>query len=118
MNGRAERLIRRLESQGALAPEDKWLLDSLASPVRRFEPREYLAKQGSPVDRIFLIIDGYACRYRLLPDGRRQITAFMLPGDLCDIRTFALSHMDHSIAALSTVEAVVLGVEAVQRLQM
>jgi CRP-like cAMP-binding protein len=117
MNGRAERLIRRLECQGPLAPEDRWTLDSLATNVRRFEPREYLAKQGAPVERIFLIIDGFACRYRLLPDGRRQITAFMLPGDLCDIRTFALSYMDHSIAALSPVETAVLGVDAIQRLQ-
>jgi CRP-like cAMP-binding protein len=117
MSGTAERLIRRLECQGPLAPEDKWTLESLTSSVCRFDPHEYLVKQGAPIDRIFLIIDGFACRYCLLPDGRRQITALMLPGDLCDIRTFALSYMDHSIAALSTVEAAVLAVGAVERLQ-
>jgi CRP-like cAMP-binding protein len=117
MSGVTERLIRRLECHTALSPEDKVTLESTASGVRRFHPREYLAKQGSPIERIFLIVEGFACRYRLLPDGRRQITAFLLPGDLCDIRSFSLRHMDHSIAALSSVEAATLTAEGAQRLQ-
>jgi len=50
--------------------------------VRRYTPRENLARQGEAVDRIFAIIEGFACRYKLLPDGRRQISAFHLPGDI------------------------------------
>ncbi len=116
-SGKAERLIRRLEHRIPLSTEDKWILDSVASTVRHFEPREYLAKQGLPVERLFLVIEGFACRYRLLPDGRRQITAFMLPGDLCDIGTFTLHYMDHSVTALSAIEAAVLTADVVPRLR-
>jgi CRP-like cAMP-binding protein len=36
-----------------------------------------------------------------LEDGRRQITTFLLPGDLCDVRMFILKRMDHSVSAVS-----------------
>src|SRR5262249_52094799 len=78
---------------------------------------DYLLKDGAPAERIFSIVSGIACRYKLLPDGRRQITAYLLPGDLCDTRTFALRRMDHSIAALSRVEASALSRDAVHRLE-
>jgi CRP-like cAMP-binding protein len=117
MSGKAERLIRRLEHRTTLSPDDRSILESVASTLRTFEPREYLAKQGLPVERLFLIIEGFACRYRLLPDGRRQITAFMLPGDLCDLGMFALSYMDHSVTALSAVEAAVLTADVVPQLR-
>jgi CRP-like cAMP-binding protein len=30
------------------------------------------------------VLDGFACRVQNLTNGRRQITAFLLPGDICD----------------------------------
>jgi len=37
----------------------------------------------------------------MLEDGRRQIIAFFLPGDMCDLNVFVLRQMDHSIAAVT-----------------
>jgi CRP-like cAMP-binding protein len=48
-----------------------------------------------------LILEGWACRYKMLEDGRRQIMAFLLPGDISDARIFVLRQMDHSVATLS-----------------
>lgn len=42
-------------------------------------------------------MEGFACRYKLLPDGRRQIMAFLVPGDFCDLHVAILGEMDHSI---------------------
>jgi CRP-like cAMP-binding protein len=111
------RLIRRFERFADLEATETRALEAAASSTRRFDSRDTLAKQGDPTDRIFVILDGFACRYRLLPDGRRQILAYLLPGDMCDSRTFVLSRMDHSIAALCPVEAAVLSQEDVQRLE-
>jgi CRP-like cAMP-binding protein len=47
-----------------------------------------------------LIVDGFACRSMLLPDGRRQITAFLIPGDFCNLRTLHTNRMDFGVAAL------------------
>lgn len=117
MNKLTARLALRLERYAPLQAEDRQTLESEALTVRRFVARDNLAREGTPVERIFVVVDGFACRYKLLPDGRRQITAYLLPGDLCDVRTFALPYMDHSIAALSTVQAVTLTPDAVQRLE-
>src|SRR3712207_2456749 len=39
----------------------------------------------------------------MLEDGRRQIVAILVPGDMCDLRMFILKEMDHSIGTLSPV---------------
>jgi CRP-like cAMP-binding protein len=62
---------------------------------------------------VFVILSGVACRYKLLPDGRRQIVGFLLPGDMCDLRVFLLRRMDHSICALGQVEAALIPPDAV-----
>src|SRR5579871_3475047 len=117
MSNLTSRLALRLERYGPLRPEDRQALENEIQTGRRYLPRDNLVRQGSPVERIFVVLEGFACRYKLLPDGRRQITAFMLPGDLCDTRTFAAPYMDHSIAAISSVVAAALMPEAVQRLE-
>jgi CRP-like cAMP-binding protein len=111
------RLALRLERYAPLRPEDKRALENEVPTLRRYLPRDNLARQGAPVERLFLIVDGFACRYKLLPDGRRQITAYLLPGDLCDTRTFSMPYRDHSIAAISHVQAAALTEESVQRLE-
>jgi len=49
-----------------------------------FRPHEFIAREGERPDSLFQILEGWACRYRLLTDGRRQITALYLPGDYCE----------------------------------
>src|SRR6185436_17075798 len=43
----------------------------------------------------------WACRYKVLEDGKRQIVGYVLPGDVCDLHVALLSQMDHGIALLS-----------------
>jgi CRP-like cAMP-binding protein len=47
------------------------------------------------------MLEGWACRYKILPSGTRQIMAFLMPGDSCDLNVGMLAHMDHSIQTLS-----------------
>lgn len=53
-----------------------------------------------------LIIQGLACRYKNLPNGRRQIVAYLIPGDFCDLHVHVLKAMDHSIATVSACKVV------------
>jgi CRP-like cAMP-binding protein len=60
------------------------LLQGVTDTRIQFKPHEFLAREGSLPEAIFRIEEGWACRFRLLSDGRRQITALYLPGDLCE----------------------------------
>jgi CRP-like cAMP-binding protein len=97
-------LIRKLEQFTKLSTEDKRVLDDAArGRVRRRRAREDVIREGDKPLDVNLILEGWACRYKMLPDGRRQITAFFVPGDLCDQHVFVLCEMDHSIAALTPI---------------
>ncbi len=98
----ANHLIAKLEQFTRLSSADKQALEQAASVrVRQLRPREDIIHEGDKPKAVNLILEGWACRYKSLEDGRRQITAFLLPGDLCDLRMFILREMDHSIAAIS-----------------
>jgi CRP-like cAMP-binding protein len=55
---------------------------------------------------VHLVLDGFACRYKILRDGSRQIMAYLVPGDICDLHVFLLDHMDHSLGTLSACQIV------------
>ena len=96
-----EHLIRKLEHFTELSAADKQALRSTAERPRQIGPRQDIIREGDDPRHVNLILEGWACRYKQLEDGRRQIIAFFLPGDLCDTHVYVLREMDHSIGALS-----------------
>ena len=62
-----------------------------------------IISEGDEPRTVNLLIDGWACRYKMMEDGRRQILAFFLPGDLADLHVYILNAMDHSISAITPV---------------
>jgi CRP-like cAMP-binding protein len=69
--------------------------------VHRFAAHDDLMQDGVPTPSVNLILQGFACRYKLLPDGRRQIVGFLIPGDMCDLRLCFLQQTDHTICSLT-----------------
>src|ERR1700722_7566205 len=55
----------------------------LWSQSRRYGPGMQVERGGG--DRRRIIASGWACDLRILCDGRRQIFAFLLPGDTIDL---------------------------------
>lgn len=102
----ANLLIRKLEAFGPLPEADKRLLDDVVTGVREVTARTDLIREGDPPCDVHLILEGFACRYKVLENGTRQIVAFLIPGDLCDPHVFILKAMDHSIATLSPCKVV------------
>jgi hypothetical protein len=83
-----------------LGARDRALLDDLLrTEVRLVPARGDLIREGEPVHFVKIVLDGWGCRYKLLPDGRRQIVAILLPGDLCNPDALTVEAMDHSICA-------------------
>ena len=73
--------------------------------TRHFRPHQYLAHASEVQDAIYRIDEGWACRFRLLPDGRRQITALFVPGDYCEPQWALGEPAAQSITALTNVRA-------------
>lgn len=94
-------LTRKLERFAPLSIEDKKLLDQVVAHHRLVDARTTLISEGQASDTVRLIVDGLACRYKTLEDGSRQIVAYLVPGDFCDLNVFLLRAMDHSIATMS-----------------
>lgn len=73
------------------------------APRSPFAPGEQLFRQGDPVRLVYRVLKGAAVSYRLLADGRRQVTGFHLPGDFVGLE----AGVEHGVTAeaLSTVHA-------------
>src|ERR1051325_5742099 len=94
-------LIAKLGSAVSLTDRDRRALAALGKDGRDMGARRHLIREGDRPDFVHLMLEGWAARYKLLPDGGRQITAFLLPGDFCDLHVALLGEMDHGIATLS-----------------
>jgi CRP-like cAMP-binding protein len=95
------RLARKLETFAPLDEEERQALDHVCRNAREMEARRNIIREGDRPDHVHLIVDGWAARYKLLPDGARQIVAFLIPGDFCDVHVTILGEIDHSIATLT-----------------
>lgn len=68
--------------------------------MRRPAGRE-IVKAGEPTDRLHILISGWACRYKILRGGERQIVAMVLAGDPCDLDCVLVHRQDSSVVALT-----------------
>jgi len=91
-------LIRKLESIATLSPEELQAILSLPVRTRVLEPRQDIVRDGDKPSQCCLLLDGWACRYKLLSQGRRQIFSFHVPGDIPDLQSLHIGTMDHSLA--------------------
>lgn len=97
-------LILKLRAYTRLSEDDRAALAPLARrSLQQVQPRYDLIREGDDPTAVRLIVSGWACRYKGLPDGRRQIVSFLVPGDFCDLNVYILKQMDHSIGAITRV---------------
>jgi CRP-like cAMP-binding protein len=85
-----------------------WLLSAEAEFLRREAVREKavglrhdLLRQGDTPQVAHLLLSGHAYRYRLLDNGRRQITAILVPGDLCDLEAVMRGRAGYGVATFT-----------------
>ncbi|RWK71785.1 MAG: Crp/Fnr family transcriptional regulator [Mesorhizobium sp.] len=57
--------------------------------------------EGSRSAHLYTVLSGWAFRYKLLSDGRRQILNYSMPGDLIGLQGSLMGEMQHSVEALS-----------------
>jgi len=73
---------------------------------QRIARSRYLVRRGDRPHAIHWIEKGWAARYKLLRDGRRHITHFYLPGDICDLGWVSGRQVEQPVIALTPIESV------------
>lgn len=87
------------------------LTAATAAPVS-YGPKHDLIREGDRPGPVFVVLDGWVCRYKILPSGSRQVLAYLMPGDSCDLHIGLLEEMDHSIQTITP--AVVATIERLE----
>jgi CRP-like cAMP-binding protein len=77
-----------------------------ALPFYKQQTSQYrdVITKGEWPSYIYVVLEGWAGRYNIRPDGSRRITGFLLPGDFCGIHARCHAEMDHGITALTECE--------------
>jgi CRP-like cAMP-binding protein len=91
----------KLNAAAALSDDDKRAVNDLCSRVRTIAAKQDIIGEGDKPDHVHVMMEGWAARYKIVGDGGRQITAFLIPGDFCDLHVTILGEMDHGILALT-----------------
>jgi len=69
--------------QPNLQPPEDIVANRLArAPVKTLTPRDQLCREGEDKTNIYQVLEGAFVLYRLLPNGRRQVTGFAVKGDM------------------------------------
>src|SRR3569833_3146678 len=105
-------LARKLGRFAPLAPDELAALEAERRPVAAGAE---LVREREAGQRAFILRDGWACCYKLLPDGGRQVIDVRLPGDFVGLRSVLLRTADHSAEAVT--DAVVAEVPARRMLE-
>jgi CRP-like cAMP-binding protein len=102
-------LARKLNAFLPLTPTElKGLADMQSAPLKVMRGKQ-LTQEGQSGHRAFVFHSGWACSYKDLADGQRQIISFPIAGDCVGLRSVLLRTADHSFAALT--DAVVSPIE-------
>jgi CRP-like cAMP-binding protein len=76
-------------------------LHQLEEPRQKVEAHTELTFEGRERQDCYVLLEGWAAGYKLLPDGKRQIINFSIPGDFLGLRSFLLRTADHSVVTLT-----------------
>jgi len=95
----SQSIIGKLEALHPLPEDDRKLLHAVVGRGRTLKAGEDIVREGERTDVVHVILEGHGYRYKTLPEGKRQIIGYLVPGDFCDLYGFLLDKMDHGMAA-------------------
>jgi len=99
-NSHLDPLIRRLESIAPVSDDERQAIAALPITVRDLRADQDIVRDQDRPSQCCVILEGFACRYKLLPGGRRQIVSFHIPGDIPDLQSLHLEVMDHNLGTV------------------
>lgn len=93
----------RLWASKHLTTEEKRALRDAAGAAFVAAPKKYLARENDDVDKLLIVVSGWACRYTATKEGSSQLLGLILPGDIANLDTLHFSRLHYSVRTLSNV---------------
>ncbi|SEL61079.1 transcriptional regulator, Crp/Fnr family [Sphingomonas palmae] len=93
----------RLSRLAPLDADAVRLLEEAARTSYALRARQELLSAGSSIEAPLILLDGWAARARILPDGRRQIVSLLVPGDVTGVSDLPEPLSSATIVALTPV---------------
>lgn len=84
-----------------LETEERAIVAGLLQRRKSVPERAEIVKAGKSPE-LYALYDGWACRYVVLPDRRRQIVNFLLPGDTIGLDGALFGHVNYSVTMLTS----------------
>lgn len=94
--GAQPRIIREM-----LSLRDQAALAELRTDELRLAANWTLYRCCAETDSVYTLLDGWAFRFQVLPDGRRHIFGFLLPGDLVTLPLLLSDRAPTSVQTLT-----------------
>lgn len=94
-------LLRKLQDHLLLKEDETAAIAALSATPCAYESGKVLVHEGRTSEYIYLMVEGMACRYKMLPSGQRQILGYVIPFDLFELMFGSARPPDHSVALLS-----------------
>jgi CRP-like cAMP-binding protein len=94
------RLLWRLERYGAFEPHDRQRITELPLIVTNMAANQEITHQGDKPSHCTLVLDGFLYTHKIANGARRQITSFVVPGDIADLQAPYLHNVDYNLSAL------------------
>src|SRR5215216_2388653 len=109
-------LIRKLESIVSLDENERATLLNLPLQVVRLKADQDIVREGDRPTRSCALLEGFTAMFKVTAEGKRQITAFHIPGDIPDLQSLHLEVLDTSLGTLSRCKVGFIQHEALQEL--
>jgi CRP-like cAMP-binding protein len=94
-------LIRKLCLLAELNDEDRRAIAALPMSLQSVRSLHHLVREGDRPTDCCLLVDGFACRYKVTVTGNRQIVSFHVRGDLLDLQHLLPATADHHVQTIT-----------------
>jgi CRP-like cAMP-binding protein len=95
--------LRRRPALREFTPEELAFVKQFKTDELRVDAGASFLRQGASSEHLYTMLSGWAFRYKMLDDGRRQILNYALPADMVGLQGALMREMEHSVEALTPV---------------
>src|SRR6478752_9019914 len=94
-------LLRKRPSLREFSAEELVFVKTFKLDELRVDAGASFLREGTRSEYLYTVLSGWAFRYKMLDDGRRQILNYALPADMLGLQGALMREMEHSVEALT-----------------